>query len=329
MPQDNKAPIPGGFDLIYDAVPQCAFLDTVNTHNGHTSIRSEADIVGYSGGGRELDCPQPFDCHPGQHVVFRCWIKTGRSIPPSGWPNSELDDRLGGRIGIDWRVHAPGPRIADGEPSDARDDYRIVTVPFNRDWTFVVWDLPVPTKAYSLDVNGDPFPDGGTHYVDSLHAWLDVRPLKDQGKVWFADAEFYVLDAGESAPPPISPPVEPPPVENFILDVWTADGGTTTPTGRKSYASGTQVQINANANPGYVFSGYLVNNSPRSENPLTLIMTQDATVIPIFNLVPTPPETPSQAGATIPFLLVLGGTSACGLLYILTRGKKRTRRRRK
>jgi len=110
--------------------------------------------------------------------------------------------------------------------------------------------------------------------------------------------------------------IPPPPSILYVLDVWTVLGGTTTPTGLTNYPSGTEVQVTARAAEGYVFAGWLANNQARTENPLTLTMTENLTVMPIFNLGPTPPP-PSQNNiiAAAAVLTVI----SVGFLYTVTR----------
>jgi hypothetical protein len=130
----------------------------------------------------------------------------------------------------------------------------------------------------------------------------------------FAD-NVPMMDAALSASNYTEP--EPPPV-TYVLDISTVEGGTTTPTGRTSYPSGREVTVTALAAQGYVFAGWLINNAPRSENPLTLTRTENLTVMPIFNLTPTPPEpTPSTgntlaAGAAIAAIIITVVAAAAG-----------------
>jgi hypothetical protein len=174
-------------------------------------------------------------------------------------------------------------------------------LPFgSADWAFWVYDFIVPN---GYDITG-------------CLPWLQVHSSAgEQGIGWFADAEFYVLNAGEEPPPPIG--TTPPPV-SYVLDVWAAEGGTTTPTGLNSYPSGIEVTITATAAEGYVFSGWLVNNQPRSENPLTLTITQNLTVMPIFNAVPTPPEPPPSGNNVIAAGAAIA-TVVAAVLFAVTR----------
>jgi hypothetical protein len=145
-----------------------------------------------------------------------------------------------------------------------------------------------------------------------------------------------------------------PPV-TYVLDVWTALGGTTSPTGIEAVTSGTVVTITATAGTGYKFNGWQVQigmaqaltTYPDTVNPLTLTITAATVVMPLFNLVPATPTCatgyhwdatanacvqdaqPSQAGATIAFLLLGGGIIVGGLVLGSKGGKKRTQRRRR
>jgi hypothetical protein len=138
--------------------------------------------------------------------------------------------------------------------------------------------------------------------------------------------------------------VPPPPPVTYLLDVWVALGGTTTPTGIESVLSGTIVKVTATAAEGYKFGGWQVQvgtepviTYPATVNPLILTVTAATTVMPLFSLVPVPPscpagthwdstvnacvqDTPSQnnlaAGAVIGALVVVG------VLYVASRKKR-------
>jgi hypothetical protein len=162
-----------------------------------------------------------------------------------------------------------------------------------------------------------------------------------------------ILKASVAKYPPGEPIFIPIPV-TYVLDVWTVLGGTTNPTGIQSVLSGKVVTITATPALGYTFSGWQVQTGtapvttyPATTNPLTLTITAATVVMPLFNLVPATPTCaagfhwdatanacvqdaqPSQAGATIAFLLLLSGITVGGVVLGSKRGKKRTQRRRR
>lgn len=89
-------------------------------------------------------------------------------------------------------------------------------------------------------------------------------------------------------------------VPQYMLDVWTALGGTTTPTGIQTVTPGTVVTITATEGLGFTFGGWQVQMGtgplttyPDTENPLTLTITAATVVMPLFNTVPVPPTCPT------------------------------------
>lgn len=109
-----------------------------------------------------------------------------------------------------------------------------------------------------------------------------------------------------------------PPPEMFALDISTETGGTTIPIGRTIYQSGRDVQMTATAAEGYVFGGWVVNNQLYAANPLTLTITENLTVMPIFNLAPEPPPPPQNKikGVAAAAAVI---TIVTAVLYALTR----------
>lgn len=112
----------------------------------------------------------------------------------------------------------------------------------------------------------------------------------------FCELEFAV-EADLAAHIRAAHPEQP---SQFILDVWVALGGTTTPTGIESVLSGTIIKVTATAAEGYKFGGWQVQigtepviTYPATVNPLSLTITAATVVMSLFSLVPVPPICPA------------------------------------
>jgi hypothetical protein len=199
---------------------------------------------------------------------------------------------------------------------------------FGENWTDVlsVLSMYVPNpQTYSLQVN---LASGGTTsllpgtYDEPKGSIVQITAIPAAGYMFAG----WLLDGATDARNPMSVTMNSNHVltpqftttQQYILDVWAVSGGTTTPTGRNSYPSGTPVQIAATPAQDYVFGGWLVNNAPRSENPLTLTMTENLTVMPIFNLEPVTPEPPPSQNNTIAAGAAIA-TVVAAVLFAVTR----------
>jgi len=89
-PSQNIAPIPGGWNLR-----DLGYNDSSVLHNGHASIRIDGPPTP-SNPWRECDTFGIIPAKPGDHIVFKIWIKTGHStIGNDGKPY------MGGIMGFD------------------------------------------------------------------------------------------------------------------------------------------------------------------------------------------------------------------------------------
>ena len=89
-------------------------------------------------------------------------------------------------------------------------------------------------------------------------------------------------------------PIEPPHPVTYVVDIATALGGTTNPTGSHTVETGTVMSITATPAEGYKFNGWQVQTDmlvtyPDTVNPLTLTITAATTVMPLFSRIPEPP----------------------------------------
>jgi hypothetical protein len=170
-----------------DLIPwhQLAHKDDIVTHNGHSSIRLDGPRTSYNWG-REIN-HNWIKVKPGDHIVFRAYIKTeGCNY---GW---------GGSIGVDlyssngrlWEVHKREPQSGIWNLPHTGV---FVTVPYNRDWTLYTLEFDIPTTPFTRTDDGTPV--NPPAYVAGLIPWLGAshnNDNTDNGSVWFADAEFYI-----------------------------------------------------------------------------------------------------------------------------------------
>jgi hypothetical protein len=147
---------------------------------GNPSIRVDTD--GYYS--RDVYLPQwTISANPGDHIVFKCWIKTG----DAGTNNGNLIYGRA-RIGIDLFIQQGSNWYDTAWHPDSSDDFAH-SVPYGRDWTQVTWDLIVPSSYTGYD-----FMTGIQHTGTpiSIGPWLQALPYTTAPSVWFADAELYI-----------------------------------------------------------------------------------------------------------------------------------------
>lgn len=155
-----------------------------------------------------------------------------------------------------------------------------------------VWvtEIADPAGAPWLTSNFNDLINVGCPFLSWYSFWLQnsgyslLNTDLTETPIYWALRQFIVLD----------------PAIQYVLDVWTVFGGTTTPTGIQSIPAGTEVSITATAALGYKFGGWQVQietepltTYPDTENPLTLTITAATTVMPLFTLVPVTPTCPS------------------------------------
>ncbi len=191
---NNLEPIPTGWSRATNGMwlsvggVSNVKLDTANTFNGNPSIR--IDPVWTSGNsGREAN-GKPLNIKPGDHVVFKVWIKTSA---PAAWEG----DR-GARIGIDF--YGPNGRIIGVNTPDGQTWTPWNQWPRNENLNFVSWgnsnwkqivmDFWVP-NSFVADY-WSAYPTGTYVTPTSLIPWMQVCSTVDGGQAWFANAEFYI-----------------------------------------------------------------------------------------------------------------------------------------
>jgi hypothetical protein len=101
---------------------------------------------------------------------------------------------------------------------------------------------------------------------------------------------------------------------SFMLTVNAADGGTTNPSpGTYTYNYGESVTVTATPNSGLSFDHWILDGQNVNQNPITVQMTQDHTLQPVF--------TSSQGGQTVSFsipsnFILMGALTVIAILSI-------------
>jgi hypothetical protein len=183
-PTPNLAPMPYGWEQWggnppNNRVPQYLFIDTAVTHDGHASLRMEAD---YDITGSERDAfPKPpnywIPIKPGDHIVFTCWMKLNAG---DGSDSKPYD---GARLGIDFYDNVgwlAGTSSPDGDPTNPAA--KVIANWVN--WGTTQWAFR-KIEFFVLQTYGGKVPTG-------MIPWIQVLPQGNTGYAWFADCELYV-----------------------------------------------------------------------------------------------------------------------------------------
>ena len=177
-------------DVCFGKGPQITHVDNTVLHNGNVSVRIDTHVEGVDINlERELDT-YGFSVKPGDHIVFRCWIKTESASNPSNNNNQHYG---GARIGLEYFVN--NGYYVDGYPGTEYhydEEYGFVTWGTTT-WTFRQWDVIVPATYYSKGY----LPGGVTgtfsaRQITGVFFWMQVMPYYEEGSAWFADAEIYI-----------------------------------------------------------------------------------------------------------------------------------------
>lgn len=92
-----------------------------------------------------------------------------------------------------------------------------------------------------------------------------------------------------------------------------AEGGTVTPEGSNSYASGTQVPVTASPNAGYAFTNW--TGDCTGSDACLVTLDSNKTVTATFQLLPTP--TPSPAGPSADAIVFTSGRDGLQQIYTM------------
>ena len=192
----NLAPIFGewgGYNLYgnvyYDTknTPQITHADFSVTHNGNPSIRIDGPPTQYNPY-REVN-HEWIAVRPGDHVVFKCWIKANPSSIGQG-----------GIIGLD--AYGAQSRILEITPRNPQSSIwnivnsvpteggSVIYVPYGSGWTQLTIDVTIPSTTYTHDDYGKSI---SPQQIVGLIPFLGTSWRQgESASCWFADAELYI-----------------------------------------------------------------------------------------------------------------------------------------
>ncbi len=178
----------GDYDLYgevrYGTGEQISYRDNNVLHNGHSSIRIDGpnSVNLY----REVN-EGWYSVKPGDHIVFKCWVKTAALTSGTGKGAIIGFDCVGNNIRV-MEAHTRNPQ--SGVWDYPQTGYAVY-VPYGSDWTLLTLDTTIPATYYTHDYNGKPI---SPTQIQIIGLWI-TGSWHDQDmypSVWFADAEFYI-----------------------------------------------------------------------------------------------------------------------------------------
>ncbi|MEM2293157.1 MAG: NosD domain-containing protein, partial [Nitrososphaerota archaeon] len=144
-------------------------------------------------------------------------------------------------------------------------------------------------NTWQVDSDGSPnvwddgYSSGGNYWSD--YTGVDVKrgPGQDlPGSDGIGDTP-YVIDANNIDRYPLMNPYGASQLPTYSLIIMTTAGGTTNPApGTYTYAAGTELNVTATPNTGYSFAHWLLDGQKRTENPITVLMDANHTLIAHF-----------------------------------------------
>jgi hypothetical protein len=198
----NLAPILGKWgdynifgDVCYGdprIFPQITHADFSVTHNGNPSVRIDGPGI-YPNGAREVN-HRWISVKPGDHIVFKCWIKTNPSA---------IGD--GGTIAFD--AYGPNERIMEVHPRTIQTEIwnggsrptgwsgmssSSIYVPYGRDWTQITLDVIIPYTTFTYNDWQKPLTYGPQQIAGILPMLAASWNHGESASVWFADVELYI-----------------------------------------------------------------------------------------------------------------------------------------
>ncbi|MEM2780950.1 MAG: NosD domain-containing protein [Candidatus Bathyarchaeia archaeon] len=149
------------------------------------------------------------------------------------------------------------------------------------------------SSYYSLNVWDDDYPCGGNYWSDYIGVDLYSGPYQNEtGSDGIGDTP-YIIDADNMDRYPLMYHYG---TQTYKLTITTTIGGTTTPPpGTHTYANGTKMNVTAAPNAGFSFAYWLFDGAIRTENPITIIMDANHTLMAYFvDDIPPEMSEPSQ-----------------------------------
>jgi hypothetical protein len=183
----NLAPISTAWSLTYGTGPQIIHLDTSVTYNGESSIRLDNHTSADINTARECNSIS-FSAHPGDHIVFSCWMKTSAS----GY--GDTNPYSGARIGIDFYNSKRIAGLQSPTYPDTDTGVRLNYVNWGTSqWTKRTIDFVVPQTMTADGWSG--WPQGSQQTPTGMILWMQVWSSSygstDPGQAWFAHVELY------------------------------------------------------------------------------------------------------------------------------------------
>jgi hypothetical protein len=153
-----------GWDFHHYVSPQYIFVDTTQKHNGVASVR--LDTTAYID--RSIWPSYRIAVIPGQHIVFKSWVKVG--------PNP-VSSYGGARLGIDgWNA------TEGGQDNEAIPGHAVAS-------DYLPW-ANVSAQWVQLTLNYTALPGDA-----AVEPWVQGYPHDADESVWLTDFEFYVYQA--------------------------------------------------------------------------------------------------------------------------------------
>jgi hypothetical protein len=195
-PKVNLAPVPSAWRV---GESWCAptFIDYSIHHNGNCSIRMERGND--TSKSREIlaknQSSLTFNIKPGDHVIFKVWMKTSPSTI------NDTSQSSGVRFGVDLMstqgricaLQTPDGSywtMQNGYPANQDKNF----VSWNSDWTLRVMEFTVqkeyPTDGLLGGAKGEMLAPVGM--IPWVQVWSNTNGNLDCGVAWFADVELYI-----------------------------------------------------------------------------------------------------------------------------------------
>jgi hypothetical protein len=185
---NNLAPLPSAWHLTYGTGPQIIHLDTSVTYNGQPSIRLDRHTSADINTGRECNTGG-IRIKPGDHIVFKCWMKT----TASGY--GDTNPYSGARIGIDFYNSQRIAALQSPTYPDTNLGVRQNYVNWGTSqWTQRTIEFVVPQTIPADGWIG--YPAGSLQTPTAMILWIQVWSSTygstDPGQAWFANTELYI-----------------------------------------------------------------------------------------------------------------------------------------
>jgi len=175
----------------YTHIPACSNETYDSSQSACLSHGGTWNPAGDMNGARECDGVW-YNVSVGDHIVFKCWEKTGLSQHPA-YNNDPTDSYgVGARIGMD--LYAPDPNrpgyimiVAGALVNGVGYDDTSISGHYSSAGS----DVPCNTSTWTQQVIDYIVPSG--YGITQVVGWMQMRPEQgDSVQGWFADCELYI-----------------------------------------------------------------------------------------------------------------------------------------